>query len=190
MPWRPGTLALGEEQGIPTFRGPALHWSTGCVPGPLPDGPPPCHCYLVLESSRQPHTVNPSPCPATVAWAVLWDTELLAAWWHSALLALGPHFSSQDTVSVHRPSFYAERFFKFMSNTVFRKNSCELPRPFGRRAPGCGAGRRGGQECSKPGAPPPAAWPSLGLAQGRGPESRVVRVPPSWAPAQGPVPTV
>ncbi|XP_053559099.1 phosphatidylinositol 4-phosphate 5-kinase type-1 gamma isoform X1 [Bombina bombina] len=28
-----------------------------------------------------------------------------------------------DTVSVHRPSFYAERFFKFMSNTVFRKTS-------------------------------------------------------------------
>ncbi|XP_036701648.1 phosphatidylinositol 4-phosphate 5-kinase type-1 gamma isoform X1 [Balaenoptera musculus] len=28
-----------------------------------------------------------------------------------------------DTISVHRPSFYAERFFKFMSNTVFRKNS-------------------------------------------------------------------
>ncbi|XP_056678374.1 phosphatidylinositol 4-phosphate 5-kinase type-1 gamma isoform X5 [Monodelphis domestica] len=28
-----------------------------------------------------------------------------------------------DTVSVHRPSFYAERFFKFMSNTVFRKSS-------------------------------------------------------------------
>ncbi|XP_035271605.1 phosphatidylinositol 4-phosphate 5-kinase type-1 gamma isoform X1 [Anguilla anguilla] len=28
-----------------------------------------------------------------------------------------------DTVSVHRPSFYADRFFKFMSSTVFRKNS-------------------------------------------------------------------
>ncbi|XP_067872596.1 phosphatidylinositol 4-phosphate 5-kinase type-1 gamma-like isoform X8 [Heterodontus francisci] len=28
-----------------------------------------------------------------------------------------------DTVSVHRPNFYAERFFKFMSNTVFRKSS-------------------------------------------------------------------
>ncbi|KAK6467433.1 phosphatidylinositol 4-phosphate 5-kinase type-1 gamma-like isoform X1 [Huso huso] len=28
-----------------------------------------------------------------------------------------------DTVSVHRPSFYADRFFKFMSTTVFRKNS-------------------------------------------------------------------
>ncbi|XP_058019483.1 phosphatidylinositol 4-phosphate 5-kinase type-1 gamma isoform X3 [Ahaetulla prasina] len=28
-----------------------------------------------------------------------------------------------DTVSVHRPSFYAERFFKFMTNTVFRKSS-------------------------------------------------------------------
>ncbi|XP_074542817.1 phosphatidylinositol 4-phosphate 5-kinase type-1 alpha-like isoform X2 [Halichoeres trimaculatus] len=29
----------------------------------------------------------------------------------------------QDTVSVHRPSFYAERFLKFMCNTVFRKLS-------------------------------------------------------------------
>lgn len=28
-------------------------------------------------------------------------------------------------MSVHRPSFYAERFFKFMTNTVFRKNSCK-----------------------------------------------------------------
>ncbi|XP_032992544.1 phosphatidylinositol 4-phosphate 5-kinase type-1 gamma isoform X1 [Lacerta agilis] len=28
-----------------------------------------------------------------------------------------------DTVSVHRPSFYAERFFKFMTNTVFRKST-------------------------------------------------------------------
>uniref|UniRef100_A0A8C1EIT3 Phosphatidylinositol-4-phosphate 5-kinase, type I, gamma a n=1 Tax=Cyprinus carpio carpio TaxID=630221 RepID=A0A8C1EIT3_CYPCA len=29
-----------------------------------------------------------------------------------------------DTVSVHRPSFYADRFFRFMSTTVFRKSSC------------------------------------------------------------------
>lgn len=29
----------------------------------------------------------------------------------------------QDTVSVHRPSFYAERFQRFMCNTVFRKSS-------------------------------------------------------------------
>ncbi|XP_066504478.1 phosphatidylinositol 4-phosphate 5-kinase type-1 gamma isoform X2 [Hoplias malabaricus] len=28
-----------------------------------------------------------------------------------------------DTVSVHRPSFYADRFFRFMSNTVFRKST-------------------------------------------------------------------
>ncbi|XP_042198544.1 phosphatidylinositol 4-phosphate 5-kinase type-1 gamma isoform X3 [Callorhinchus milii] len=28
-----------------------------------------------------------------------------------------------DTVSVHRPNFYADRFFKFMSNVVFRKSS-------------------------------------------------------------------
>uniref|UniRef100_A0A667Y0H9 Phosphatidylinositol-4-phosphate 5-kinase type 1 gamma n=1 Tax=Myripristis murdjan TaxID=586833 RepID=A0A667Y0H9_9TELE len=33
---------------------------------------------------------------------------------------------SQDTVSVHRPGFYADRFFKFMSNTVFKKSSCEF----------------------------------------------------------------
>uniref|UniRef100_A0A668AAK6 Phosphatidylinositol-4-phosphate 5-kinase, type I, gamma b n=1 Tax=Myripristis murdjan TaxID=586833 RepID=A0A668AAK6_9TELE len=31
----------------------------------------------------------------------------------------------QDTVSVHRPGFYAERFYKFCSTTVFRK-SCSL----------------------------------------------------------------
>lgn len=54
------------------------------------------------------------------------------------LPALRPPFPSQDTVSVHRPSFYAERFFKFMSNTVFRKNSCECPGPLGRGAGGEG----------------------------------------------------
>uniref|UniRef100_A0A3P8SL93 Phosphatidylinositol-4-phosphate 5-kinase type 1 gamma n=1 Tax=Amphiprion percula TaxID=161767 RepID=A0A3P8SL93_AMPPE len=31
-----------------------------------------------------------------------------------------------DTVSVHRPGFYADRFFKFMSSTVFKKSSCEF----------------------------------------------------------------
>uniref|UniRef100_A0A8C6THS7 PIPK domain-containing protein n=1 Tax=Neogobius melanostomus TaxID=47308 RepID=A0A8C6THS7_9GOBI len=30
-----------------------------------------------------------------------------------------------DTVSVHRPGFYAERFFRFCSTTVFRKSCCE-----------------------------------------------------------------
>ncbi|XP_052320157.1 phosphatidylinositol 4-phosphate 5-kinase type-1 gamma-like isoform X3 [Oncorhynchus keta] len=33
--------------------------------------------------------------------------------------------SDGDTVSVHRPSFYADRFYKFCSTTVFRK-SCSL----------------------------------------------------------------
>uniref|UniRef100_A0A8C9RKG9 Phosphatidylinositol-4-phosphate 5-kinase type 1 gamma n=1 Tax=Scleropages formosus TaxID=113540 RepID=A0A8C9RKG9_SCLFO len=28
-----------------------------------------------------------------------------------------------DTVSVHRPNFYADRFFRFMSTTVFKKNT-------------------------------------------------------------------
>lgn len=31
----------------------------------------------------------------------------------------------QDTVSVHRPSFYAERFQRFMCNTVFKKIPCK-----------------------------------------------------------------
>ncbi|CAL1291737.1 unnamed protein product [Larinioides sclopetarius] len=31
-----------------------------------------------------------------------------------------------DTVSVHRPSFYAQRFLQFMSNTVFKKMSSTL----------------------------------------------------------------
>lgn len=30
-------------------------------------------------------------------------------------------FVFQDTVSVHRPSFYADRFLKFMNSTVFKK---------------------------------------------------------------------
>lgn len=31
----------------------------------------------------------------------------------------------QDTVSVHRPGFYAERFQRFMCNTVFKKIPCK-----------------------------------------------------------------
>uniref|UniRef100_A0A671QW69 Phosphatidylinositol 4-phosphate 5-kinase type-1 alpha-like n=1 Tax=Sinocyclocheilus anshuiensis TaxID=1608454 RepID=A0A671QW69_9TELE len=31
-----------------------------------------------------------------------------------------------DTVSVHRPSFYADRFQKFMCNTVFKKPTCKF----------------------------------------------------------------
>ncbi|MCI4395490.1 hypothetical protein PGIGA_G00181170 [Pangasianodon gigas] len=34
-----------------------------------------------------------------------------------------------DTVSVHRPGFYADRFQKFMSNTVFRKSSSKTLPP-------------------------------------------------------------
>lgn len=32
-----------------------------------------------------------------------------------------PGLSFQDTVSVHRPSFYADRFLKFMNSRVFKK---------------------------------------------------------------------
>ncbi|XP_028281312.1 phosphatidylinositol 4-phosphate 5-kinase type-1 alpha-like [Parambassis ranga] len=39
-----------------------------------------------------------------------------------------------DTVSVHRPSFYAERFLKFMCNTVFRKISLKTSPSKKRRA--------------------------------------------------------
>lgn len=31
------------------------------------------------------------------------------------------HFNIQDTVSVHRPGFYAQRFQGFMAETVFKK---------------------------------------------------------------------
>lgn len=32
-----------------------------------------------------------------------------------------PDLYFQDTVSVHRPSFYADRFLKFMNSRVFKK---------------------------------------------------------------------
>ncbi|XP_047185540.1 phosphatidylinositol-4-phosphate 5-kinase, type I, beta a isoform X2 [Scophthalmus maximus] len=38
------------------------------------------------------------------------------------VLYLTASSSSQDTVSVHRPSFYADRFLKFMGSTVFKKS--------------------------------------------------------------------
>lgn len=38
-------------------------------------------------------------------------------------------FSFQDTVSVHRPCFYADRFLKFMGSTVFRKLHRKKLRP-------------------------------------------------------------
>lgn len=42
------------------------------------------------------------------------------------LISLSDHddqwmFFPQDTISVHRPNFYAQRFLDFMSKTVFRK---------------------------------------------------------------------
>lgn len=46
---------------------------------------------------------------------------------HLQLAPCCPSF--QDTVSVHRPGFYAERFEKFMCNVVFRKASCECAGP-------------------------------------------------------------
>ncbi|XP_072297374.1 phosphatidylinositol 4-phosphate 5-kinase type-1 beta-like isoform X1 [Eucyclogobius newberryi] len=38
-----------------------------------------------------------------------------------------------DTVSVHRPGFYAERFFRFCTSTVFRKSCSLRPSPSKRR---------------------------------------------------------
>ncbi|XP_067271132.1 phosphatidylinositol 4-phosphate 5-kinase type-1 gamma [Pseudorasbora parva] len=54
-----------------------------------------------------------------------------------------------DTVSVHRPSFYADRFFRFMSTTVFRKTSSLKSSPSKRGRGGLVAGKYGG---------PGAAW--------------------------------
>lgn len=125
----------------------------GFIMKKCPSQAPPC------QVTRQPRAVDPSLGPAdAVGPGPSHGTRgALVAWGHSALLARGPRFSPQDTVSVHRPSFYAERFFKFMSNTVFRKNSCELPSPLTRRAPG-GAERGGG--VAKSGInPEPLLWP-------------------------------
>ncbi|XP_056112465.1 phosphatidylinositol 4-phosphate 5-kinase type-1 gamma isoform X4 [Rhinichthys klamathensis goyatoka] len=54
-----------------------------------------------------------------------------------------------DTVSVHRPSFYADRFFRFMSTTVFRKTSSLKSSPSKRGRGGLAVGKYGG---------PGAAW--------------------------------
>uniref|UniRef100_A0A673GNT4 Phosphatidylinositol-4-phosphate 5-kinase, type I, gamma b n=1 Tax=Sinocyclocheilus rhinocerous TaxID=307959 RepID=A0A673GNT4_9TELE len=40
-----------------------------------------------------------------------------------------------DTVSVHRPNFYADRFFRFMSSTVFKKTLKASPAKKGRAVP-------------------------------------------------------
>ncbi|XP_051980490.1 phosphatidylinositol 4-phosphate 5-kinase type-1 gamma isoform X1 [Xyrauchen texanus] len=54
-----------------------------------------------------------------------------------------------DTVSVHRPSFYADRFFRFMSTTVFRKTSSLKSSPSKRGRGGLALARYSG---------PGAAW--------------------------------
>lgn len=117
------------------------------LPGPSLPGYPPAPC-------RRP--VSQSDC-RSVAWAVSRDTGSTGGVGTLSPSCLRAPFSPQDTVSVHRPSFYAERFFKFMSNTVFRKNSCELPRPLARRAPR-GAERGGGVAKSAVN-PEPLLWP-------------------------------
>ncbi|TRZ02816.1 hypothetical protein DNTS_026426 [Danionella cerebrum] len=54
-----------------------------------------------------------------------------------------------DTVSVHRPSFYADRFLRFMSSTVFRKTSSLKSSPSKRGRGGLVGGKYSG---------PGAAW--------------------------------
>ncbi|XP_056303521.1 phosphatidylinositol 4-phosphate 5-kinase type-1 gamma-like [Danio aesculapii] len=54
-----------------------------------------------------------------------------------------------DTVSVHRPSFYADRFLRFMSSTVFRKTSSLKSSPSKRGRGGLAVGKYCG---------PGAAW--------------------------------
>uniref|UniRef100_UPI003AB0E98E phosphatidylinositol 4-phosphate 5-kinase type-1 alpha-like isoform X1 n=1 Tax=Centroberyx gerrardi TaxID=166262 RepID=UPI003AB0E98E len=58
--------------------------------------------------------------------------------------------SFQDTVSVHRPGFYADRFQKFMCNTVFRKLSLKTSPSKKGRAVAHGALRKGNTAGSGP----------------------------------------
>ncbi|KAJ8274045.1 hypothetical protein COCON_G00086700 [Conger conger] len=60
-----------------------------------------------------------------------------------------------DTVSVHRPSFYAERFMKFMSTTVFRKSTSLKTSPSKRgRGPGAFPRTQGPEGAYALGQPP------------------------------------
>lgn len=133
-----------------------------------PSHPALCHRHLTPGSVQEAPCWGSSPLPTWAAlprrppvpWAVPRDPG--SSWWDHgthALLPSGPCFASQDTVSVHRPSFYAERFFKFMSNTVFRKNSCEPPRHFGQEGP---RGAETGGRAAKSRASPQGHLPLLG----------------------------
>ncbi|KAM7028898.1 LOW QUALITY PROTEIN: phosphatidylinositol 4-phosphate 5-kinase type-1 alpha [Acridotheres tristis] len=78
-----------------------------------------------------------------------------------------------DTVSVHRPSFYAERFQRFMCHTVFRKIPLK-PSPSKRSRAGAGGPRRSCQG----GAPAPGPAPG-DPEQGSRPDLLPRSVPPS-----------
>lgn len=105
----------------------------------------------MLGIPSPPHMGGFAPPPACALGCPAGPGGLLVGPRHSRPLPSGPCFPSQDTVSVHRPSFYAERFFKFMSSTVFRKNSCEPPRHLGREGPrGAETGGRAAESRASP----------------------------------------
>ncbi|XP_066577428.1 phosphatidylinositol-4-phosphate 5-kinase, type I, alpha, a isoform X2 [Amia ocellicauda] len=59
-----------------------------------------------------------------------------------------------DTVSVHRPGFYAERFQRFMCNTVFKKIPLKPSPSKKSRSGGLGGTRRGGSSAGASQQPP------------------------------------
>nr|XP_045607553.1 phosphatidylinositol 4-phosphate 5-kinase type-1 alpha-like isoform X15 [Procambarus clarkii] len=73
-----------------------------------------------------------------------------------------------DTISVHRPTFYAQRFLKFMEHTVFKR----IPSRAGGRLPGSGRGvvtvSGGGSSSSHPplSSTPPPPWDATSGASG------------------------
>lgn len=107
-----------------------------------PSGSPISVCFCIINEAKNLLPQLTLFLHVIFLWYPIWPGEMghgtniqfnrlqIPVWsfflFHAPFVLLISPPSSQDTVSVHRPGFYADRFFKFMSSTVFKKSSCEL----------------------------------------------------------------